>query len=286
MGMAPLKRKQTKQEPRTRKHPRKGLEFYSENVRPERTGITLHWSGWSPDSAHWNYPDYFNSSWRLYYNSHRGHCLQFGERIIELTPDHIVLVPSHCRYHCFGEKPTPAFWLTFTFTRRLHPDQEIPALLEPRDTELCLIRDLRALIEVEKTPEIDSSVYRNSLALIQVIMSRSELKWSPPMPQNLIQTLHYIETHIDEKLLNPTLARQAGMSVEGFARAFKHHIDTTPARFVAEVRMREACHLLLQSDETIDDIAEATGFPDRACFSRVFKKIIRKSPAAFRRSHS
>ena len=49
--------------------------------------------------------------------------------------------------------------------------------------------------------------------------------------------------------------------------------------------MRESARLLLQSDETIDAIADDTGFPNRAYFSRVFKQITGEAPAGFRRKH-
>jgi AraC-like DNA-binding protein len=43
--------------------------------------------------------------------------------------------------------------------------------------------------------------------------------------------------------------------------------------------------LLLQTDQTIDVIAERTGFPNRAYFSRLFKRVTDESPAGFRRKH-
>ena len=45
-----------------------------------------------------------------------------------------------------GHNPVPTFWLAFSFIRKPAHDQEIPLLLQPRDTELCLIRDLRGMI--------------------------------------------------------------------------------------------------------------------------------------------
>jgi AraC family transcriptional regulator, arabinose operon regulatory protein len=71
----------------------------------------------------------------------------------------------------------------------------------------------------------------------------------------------------------------------GFERAFKRHFGTTAARYVAELRVREAAHLLLQTDQTLDAIAAQTGFPNRAYFSRVFKNITAEPPASFRRKH-
>jgi transcriptional regulator GlxA family with amidase domain len=51
------------------------------------------------------------------------------------------------------------------------------------------------------------------------------------------------------------------------------------------MRIREAARLLLQTDKTIDAIAELTGFPNRAYFSRVFRQVIDEAPARFRRKH-
>jgi transcriptional regulator GlxA family with amidase domain len=57
------------------------------------------------------------------------------------------------------------------------------------------------------------------------------------------------------------------------------------ARYVTEMRVREAAKLLLQTDASIDAIAEQTGFPNRAHFSRVFKQVTGAAPAGFRRQH-
>ncbi|MFO7937999.1 MAG: helix-turn-helix transcriptional regulator [Kiritimatiellia bacterium] len=88
--------------------------------------------------------------------------------------------------------------------------------------------------------------------------------------------------NIGEGLSNKILAREASMSLAGFERMFKRHYGCSPARYVTENRIREASHRLLQSDESIDVIADAAGFPNRAYFSRVFKKVVGESPAAFR----
>jgi transcriptional regulator GlxA family with amidase domain len=95
----------------------------------------------------------------------------------------------------------------------------------------------------------------------------------------------YIEKQYGTKLLAPELARRAGLSIAGFNRAFKRHFGTTPAMYVIEMRVREAARLLLQTDETLDAIAEECGFPNRAYFSRVFKRVTGAAPAGFRTNH-
>jgi AraC family transcriptional regulator, arabinose operon regulatory protein len=262
-----------------------GIEYDPLGVKPGRTGITLHESGYLPENRDWNFPSVFSPFWRLYYNTRRGHCVVFDERVVELTPRHIMLIPPHCRFHCLGANPVPTFWLAFSFTQKLHAEVALPVLLKPRDTELCLIRDLKRLILADRSWEPVDAIYRNSLALLQVVLSRPELRWQPPLPDNLARVRGYIADHPGAPLSNPALAAMAGLSVPGFDRAFKRHFGTTPARYVSEMRVGRASRLLLQTDASIDEIAAQTGFPNRAYFSRVFKQLIDESPAAFRRKH-
>jgi two-component system response regulator YesN len=51
---------------------------------------------------------------------------------------------------------------------------------------------------------------------------------------------------------------------------------------VSEVRVRKAATLLRGTRQSIEEIAEQTGFPNRYYFSRVFKKMTGHSPADFR----
>jgi YesN/AraC family two-component response regulator len=49
--------------------------------------------------------------------------------------------------------------------------------------------------------------------------------------------------------------------------------------------VREAAHLLANTEETLEAIAEKTGFANRHYLSRVFKKVTGDSPASFRHKH-
>jgi AraC family transcriptional regulator of arabinose operon len=262
-----------------------GIEFDPLGVKPGRTGITLHEAGFLPRNRDWNFPSVFSPFWRLYFNQRGGHCVLFGERVVELTPAHIMLIPPHCLFHCLGSNPVPTFWLAFSYTRVPANELTPPLLLKPRDTELCLIRDLRRLINADKGWEPDAAIFSNSLALLHVLLSRPELLWQPPLPENMERVRRTIEENPGAALSNPILARLACLSVAGFERVFRRHFGTTAARYVTEMRIREAARLLLQTDATIEAISDQTGFPNRAYFSRVFNAVIHEPPARFRRRH-
>lgn len=224
----------------------------------------------------------FSPVWRLYYTQKGGHFLRIGERSVELTPEHIMLIPSHCLFHCMGLQPVPHFWITFSFGRTLAAEQSLPVLLKPREAELCLIREAQRLILGNQTRAPASELLGYGMALLDVVLTRPELRWRSPVPENIERVRRTIEERLGKPLPNSVLAREAGLSVAGLERAFKRHFGTTAARYVTETRVREAAQLLSQTDQTLDDIAEQTGFPNRAYFSRVFKNITDEPPARFR----
>jgi AraC-like DNA-binding protein len=262
-----------------------GVEFDPLGIKPGRTGVTLHETGCLARNSNWNFPRIFSPFWWLYYNYQSGHSVLFDGRIVALTPRRIMLIPPHVLFHSIGSGAVTHFWVAFSFARKLHPKMSVPLLLEPRDTEMCLIRDLRRMILRNESLVPTDVIYRNSLALLHVLLSRSEMAWQPPLPESLDRVRRHIEENYGRALNNPQLAKLAGLSDAGLNRAFKRHFGTTPALHIIETRIREAARLLLQTNATIDEIALATGFPNRAYFSRVFKKVTDEPPVGFRLKH-
>jgi AraC family transcriptional regulator, arabinose operon regulatory protein len=262
-----------------------GIEFAPLANNPGQTGIVLHEAGYLSANRNWKFPNTFSPFWRLYYNQKVGHHARFGESCVELTPEHIMLIPPHCLCHLLGVSPVPHFWITFSFTRSPADDQALPVLLKPRETEMCLIRDAQRLILADKTWEPRDEILGTGMALLDVVLARPELRWKPSMPENMERVRRAIEERFGKALPNSDLAQVAGLCVAGFERTFKRHFGTTAARYVTELRVRAAAHLLLQTDQTLDAIAAQTGFPNRAYFSRVFKNVTAEPPAGFRRKH-
>ena len=80
-------------------------------------------------------------------------------------------------------------------------------------------------------------------------------------------------------------ARQLGISVRSLQRRLAE-MGTSYSELVAEVRLDTACHLLLDSDKRIADIAARLGFAGASSFSRTFMRLMKIQPAAYRRQQS
>jgi len=66
-------------------------------------------------------------------------------------------------------------------------------------------------------------------------------------------------------------------------RAFRRHLDTTPADYLRHLRVDEARRLLLDTERPVAEIALETGFSDQSHLTRVFRRSLGETPAALRR---
>lgn len=84
----------------------------------------------------------------------------------------------------------------------------------------------------------------------------------------------------------PTIAEmadQAGYSPGHFTRIFKETLGQTPQEFTLRAKINRACYLLLESTQSIGQIAQALGYQDIYYFSKQFKQKIGQSPSQYRR---
>lgn len=91
-------------------------------------------------------------------------------------------------------------------------------------------------------------------------------------------------THLDRRLPIAFVADRCGVSVVHFSRAFRRTTSETPHRWLMRRRLEKACTLLLNTDETIADIALTCGFSDQSHLTRTFSLLLGTTPASWRMS--
>lgn len=244
-------------------------------------GIVLHECGYLHECKGWNFQSVFSPFWRMYYNSKSGHSIKLGDERIPLGPERLVLIPPFCIFHCEGVEPVPHFWMHFTYKKSLGVKMPTHLELAPGVAEMSLIQQLQSLHE--NAPSENNLLL--GLALLHIILSRKELPWMSEHPNSLQKAMRFIDSHFRSDLVIGDVAKVAGLSASGLTRLFKKYLGMNPVRYVLDTRIREATTLLQQTEESIDDIAEKSGFSNRYYFTRMFKKITGQSPAGFRKEH-
>ena len=101
--------------------------------------------------------------------------------------------------------------------------------------------------------------------------------WAP-----VLETI--INNH-SEPLSMALLAAKLSLSVSQFERRFKKRFQTTPRKYLTNVRINAACQLLTSTDLPISAIALQTGFYDQSHLNKQFIKTKGSTPAQYRRSH-
>ncbi|WP_336775682.1 helix-turn-helix domain-containing protein [Paenibacillus sp. MMO-58] len=87
---------------------------------------------------------------------------------------------------------------------------------------------------------------------------------------------HYRE-HVEIEQLGELIHRSPNYTTALFKEVF----GQSPIRYMHQLRLLEACRLLLHSDMTVADIAQYLGYYDPSYFFRMFKKHVGLSPSEF-----
>jgi len=96
---------------------------------------------------------------------------------------------------------------------------------------------------------------------------------------------NYIEEHITEDFLVSELAEKLNISVYYLCHMFKAVTGITVTEYCNSIRITNAKHLLIRTDETVNGIAQKCGFCTAAYFSEVFVRLEKISPSEYRRIH-
>jgi AraC family transcriptional regulator, transcriptional activator FtrA len=110
-----------------------------------------------------------------------------------------------------------------------------------------------------------------------------------PMPEvpatdPFARTLAWLQAHLDEPVTIEDLAARSAMSPRTFARKFRSSTATTPYQWLLRQRVARAQRLLETSDASIDLVASESGFGTAANLRKHFRRVLRTSPDAYRRS--
>ena len=109
------------------------------------------------------------------------------------------------------------------------------------------------------------------------------IKGADSASTTLKRSIAYINASYDSQISVPELARIENLSVSRYSTLFKKLMGIPPLEYITGLRMASACTLLATTDLPICDVGISVGYSDPHFFSRMFKKSIGMSPAAFRK---
>jgi AraC-like DNA-binding protein len=141
----------------------------------------------------------------------------------------------------------------------------------------------------------NTSGLESILSLLSILHHLSEVKSKPLTTENyhgiitkqfesrVNKVCTHLQHHFHEAITLKQVADLIYMSESNFCKFFKKATGTTFSDYVNDLRITEACHMLLYTDETISHIANACGFESLSYFNRVFLKKKKHTPSEFRK---
>lgn len=95
--------------------------------------------------------------------------------------------------------------------------------------------------------------------------------------------LAYAAEHLEDDLSLAELAEKTGLSPFHFHRVFSAAVGETPKQITFRLRLSRAAVLLLNTRDSVLDIALSCGFQSHESFSRAFRKRFSITPSAYRK---
>lgn len=98
------------------------------------------------------------------------------------------------------------------------------------------------------------------------------------------KVIAHIDRHLPETLAIEALADVVRLSAGHFCRAFKASMGETAHGYIMRQRIRRAQIMMLNSNDTLSDIACACGLTDQAHLTRLFRRATGTTPMLWRRN--
>jgi len=94
--------------------------------------------------------------------------------------------------------------------------------------------------------------------------------------------VRFMKNNFHKKISVQDVANHCQVSLSHFCLVFKQETSHTPIEYLTMLRIQNACTLLAIGDKKIKEIATEVGFEDPYYFTRVFTKLMGKSPKQYR----
>jgi len=129
----------------------------------------------------------------------------------------------------------------------------------------------------------DLSVSRNMHTLSDTIFSNTELSYNS---RRIEKAMEYMNLNFSKTITLAEVARLNNMTEVSFSRFFKARTGITFMDSLLELRLGNASRLLIDTTQSVSEVAYNCGFNNISNFNRLFKKKKGCTPREFRENYS
>jgi AraC-like DNA-binding protein len=129
----------------------------------------------------------------------------------------------------------------------------------------------------------DLSISRNMHILSDATFNNAELSYTS---KRIEKVFGYMNQNFDRSITLPEVAKLSNMTDVSFSRFFKTRTGITFIDSLTELRLGHASRMLIDTNESVSEVAYNCGFNNISNFNRIFKKKKGCTPKEFRQNYS
>ncbi len=129
----------------------------------------------------------------------------------------------------------------------------------------------------------DLSISRNMHTLSDATFSNAELSYNS---RRIERAIEYMNQNFQKNITLTEVAKLANMADVSFSRFFKYRTSITFMDSLLEMRLGHASRLLIDTTQSVAEVAYNCGFNNISNFNRLFKKKKNCTPKEFRENYS
>lgn len=145
----------------------------------------------------------------------------------------------------------------------------------------CLIEYVQSLTATDI-----ALIGRSWAALLMIALADDRSVRADPTETVLVDALHFMRTHMCQRIVINDIAEAAGVSKTTLHRIFRERLHVSPHSRLAQMRLERALLLLSGTPLSIAEIAFQTGYADQSALTRHLKAVKGTTPAAYRQATS
>lgn len=122
--------------------------------------------------------------------------------------------------------------------------------------------------------------------LLLTVMQHMEISTNHQYRNLVNEIINYIREHFHEELSNKIIGDYFGYHPTYINSLFKKYTNSSLHQYIIMAKLHNAVNLLLNTDKSIDEIAQEVNISDDHYFSRLFKSRFGMTPSDFRNNRS
>lgn len=225
----------------------------------------------------WNLQNLIDPYWRLYCPVEGKAVVRFDKVDTVLVPGNLYLISPRTTFSSYNPEPFTKWYVHFILGRS--DLLSVPGVFSTPVDEIA-----SGFLESLASARGEPYNWESAALVIHALTKLPSKAWTDQkLDHRVTKAMEFLQNNLARRINADDAARAAGVSVRNLNHLFRSQVRMAPMSVLLSYRLDRACHLLRHTEQSIEQVAENCGFPNRYYFSRMLKQHRGVSPAAYRK---